>query len=455
VRWTSSGWAILSTGMRRPRTLILVAGLTAGCGNDDRSDGASTSTAPPSTGVSNVSDPAGGTDGDGTGEKLDAGGLVDLGGLGGDCPDDSGAATGQFSFIWIANSPEGTVSKIDTRSGDEVARYYTGPQGGTDDPSRTSVNLAGDVAVANRSGSISKFAGIEEHCVDANLDGVITTSTGPGNVLAFGTDECLLWNVPLPGGGGGNQQGPRPTAWDAGAGNDPCEVDDDRVWVGWFDIDDNRGHFLRLNGQTGATLDDVTVPAWDVTEASLYGPYGGATDADGNLWILGLGGPLARIDGQTLVTNKWEFPAGTSPYGLALDATGTPWTTGLGGEITRFDLDTSTFSTFQIGGQLRGVQIDRDGYLWAAVNGTCGVMKFDTETRTVVAPVITIDGCQTPVGVSIDVDGYVWLPDQAADVAFKFDPASGQATATAGLRGPYTYSDMTGAGLGLVIYPPG
>jgi DNA-binding beta-propeller fold protein YncE len=434
----------------RPSLLAIVV-IAAGCGNARDSADGSGSTSPPSTGLSQSA----GDDGDGTGQKLDAASGVDLDGFGGPCGPDSGAATGEFSYVWIANSPDGTVSKIDTRTGDEIARYRTGPGNGTDDPSRTSVDLAGDVAVSNRSGSISKFAGIDGHCVDADGDGAITTSTGPDDVLPFGDDECLLWNRPLGGGGGGNQQGPRPTAWDAGAGGDPCDPTDDRVWVGWFDIADNRGRFLRLHGADGSTLDDVFVPAWDISGESQYGPYGGATDADGNLWVIGLGGPLARVDAQTLVTNKWEVPEGASPYGIALGADGTPWTAGLGGELLRFDLSTSTFSTFQIGGQLRGVQIDRDGFLWAAVNGTCGVMKFNTATKTVVSPVIPIEGCVTPVGVSIDVDGYVWLPDQGANAAFKFDPVAGTAVATAGLIGPYTYSDMTGSGLGLVVYPPG
>src|SRR5262245_15632594 len=37
---------------------------------------------------------------------------------------DSGEA---FSIIWIANSSEGTVSKVDTAQAVELARYRTGP----------------------------------------------------------------------------------------------------------------------------------------------------------------------------------------------------------------------------------------------------------------------------------------------------------------------------------------
>lgn len=395
-------------------------------------------------------------DGDETGDKLDVGqGGATAGG--GDCSSGGGTAGGaDFSLIWIANSPEGTVSKIDTQTGVELARYYSGPTEGDDDPSRTSVNLAGDVAVANRAGGITKIATREEHCVDLDGDGTITTSSGPDDLLAFGSDECVVWNIPLPGGGGANLQGPRPTAWDAGAGADPCDVDDDRLWVGWFDIDANAGHFYRLDGATGGLLDDVEIASWNTDTSSQYGPYGGATDGDGNMWVLGLSGPLARIDGASLQTDRWEVPEGTSPYGIALDADGHPWTTGLAGEITHFDPATQSFQVFQIGAQLRGVQIDRTGDLWAAVNGgTCGVMRFDTKSKTVVAPVIALDGCETPVGVSIDVDGFVWLPDQGADAAFKYDPVTGDVEATEGLRAPYTYSDMTGSGLGLVTYPPG
>jgi len=42
----------------------------------------------------------------------------------------------EFSYIWISNSAEATVSKIDTREGIEVARYKTSSSSGGN-PSRT------------------------------------------------------------------------------------------------------------------------------------------------------------------------------------------------------------------------------------------------------------------------------------------------------------------------------
>ncbi|NJK31708.1 MAG: hypothetical protein HC927_04425, partial [Deltaproteobacteria bacterium] len=123
----------------------------------------------------------------------------------------------EFSIIWIGNSGEGTVSKIDTVTATELARYRTGP-GDNPDPSRTSVNLFGDVAIGNRSGSVVKIAADIDRCVDANQDGVITTSTSASDVLPWGSDECVLWyhEVGFDTGPAGNTGGPRGIAWDGG-----------------------------------------------------------------------------------------------------------------------------------------------------------------------------------------------------------------------------------------------
>ncbi|MBL4685109.1 MAG: hypothetical protein JKY37_11010 [Nannocystaceae bacterium] len=161
------------------------------------------------------------------------------------------------------------------------------------------------------------------------------------------------------------------------------------------------------------------------------------------------------MTGVTLDSQQWELPSNTAIYGMTLDAEGQPWMAGLSGELTYFDTATEQFLVYQLAANaLRGLQIDRDGFVWAAVNGECGVAKFDIATRTVVNALIPLPGCTTPVGISIDTDGFVWVPDQGANLTFKLDPVSLAATTTTGLVAPYTYSDMTGAGLGLVVHPP-
>ncbi len=407
----------------------------------------------------------------------------DSGGNPGDCPGSSGGGRGdvEFSTIWIANSPEGTVSKIDTRTAQELGRYYTGPSMGADDPSRTSVNLRADVAVANRAGGIVKIAARVESCVDKNGNGNIDTSTAATDVLAWGEDECVLWyreilvsaDPPVfeypncfAAAGCPHFQGPRPTAWDQGEAGDPCLPDTARVWTGWFDKATNVGKFWRLSGLDGTTLDEVNIPDFEPGGQTFpHGPYGGAVDGDGAFWVTGLEGPLYRIDGDTLAVERWDNPEGTMPYGIALDANGNPWLAGLDGNVLRFDATTKTWDTpitvgsggggaFGDGNLLRGLQIDRNGHAWIASSQPCVLVQLDTASKTLIRADIPLPGCAEAVGVSIDVDGFVWLPDKSANQAYKVDPMTYDVTTVTGLRGPYTYSDMTGAGLDLVTNPP-
>ena len=76
--------------------------------------------------------------------KFDQGKTPDFGGPPG-CGDSGGAPDTMFSYIWIANSGQGTVSKINTKSGVEEGRYYV--EGGS--PSRTS--MSGSVSVTDTS----------------------------------------------------------------------------------------------------------------------------------------------------------------------------------------------------------------------------------------------------------------------------------------------------------------
>lgn len=361
-----------------------------------------------------------------------------------------------FSYLWVSNSPEGTVSKIDTQQALEVGRYESGPVG-VRDPSRTSVSADGRYAVVvNRSGGITMIAAEDDECVDTNMNGVIDTSTGAGDVFTWGEDECVLWNVPLPGSG---TTGPRPVSWTIGE-QDPvsCEYAIGNVWVGWYDSAANQGNFRLLDGATGATLDDVAVPSWS---GESWGPYGGAIDADNNFWAIGWGtnGPVVRIDGVTHTATHYGS-AGGWIYGMGLDLEGNTWATGCGTpDVYRFDAAAETWETVaSISGAncLRGMQVDSNGVAWIAKNGACGLAAIDTTTDppTVIDDNIALPGCNTPVGVSIDAEGFVWVVDQGSNQAMKYDPTTGMIDATVGgLVSPYTYSDMTGAGIAAQILP--
>ena len=358
---------------------------------------------------------------------------------------DCGGGDVQFSFIWISNSPEGTVSKIDTETLIEVARYRTGPDGS--DPSRTSVNLKGDVAVVNRDGSITKIGAIDEQCKEKNGQPGIQTSSGPNDVLAWGADECVLWNTAL-------MPASRPAAWTSGELIDPqnpCSgFTGEKVWTSAPNGGGDAFVYI-LDGETGAIDDQVLVPNAD----GGLGIYGGAVDQNNDFWgVTYSAGPLVHVDYDTMVAETIPLPIG-SAYGFTVDAKGRSWVGGWDGNLQRYDPVTKTWQKAMIPAQYavlsRGMN-DTNGELWiAALFEPQGLLRVDTDTATFIEHIgaATLVGIQEPTGASIDVQGKIWLVDQSKNGggAFVYNPMTKKADWVGGLNGPYTYSDMTGYAL--------
>ncbi len=344
-------------------------------------------------------------------------------------------------FIWIANTQEGTISKIDTKTYEEVGRYLTGPAGTGNDPSRTSVDTYSDVYVGNRSsGSLSKI-GNGATCIDKNGDGVIQTSTGPGNVLPWGQDECALWNTSLPGGGWiravAAQDGP----------------DGPVVWAGGYD-----GVIWKLNGNTGEIIFQTPSPVHT---------YGFALDKTGNLWIATLGAQLGRLDtnrcvdaascnteicgddGDACVKQRIATPGYT--YGITVDYKQRVW---LGGSIQRYDHSAPLGSRFTHlnGLSAAGIAADENGWVYGAGQGS-GIHRINADNpdeRTIIAG--STGGSSYGIGVALD--GKVWGVNIHHNTAFVIEPGAGlndgQIVHTqTGFVFPYTYSDMTGSQLRL------
>ncbi|MEZ4451868.1 MAG: hypothetical protein R3B09_20560 [Nannocystaceae bacterium] len=372
------------------------------------------------------------------------------------CDQQEGGGMGGFdySYIWIANSPQGTVSKVDTVMLKEVARYNTDPVQNSS-PSRTAVNVDGRyAAVANRiAGSVTVFASDVKDCVDKNNNGMIETSTGPNDVKPWGQDECMLWNVKIsPSNNSVEQKGPRPLGWDFDD-QDPvtCEYKTHTLWMGWYGATNN-AYFWHLDAQ-GNKLGEVIVPVWG--SQNSWGPYGGAVDKNHDFWVAGWHGPLVRVNHADYTYKMWNDPIlnSTSSYGMALDKEGDPWFGGCGGSIVTFNTQNETFKVVgSPGGCMRGLMVDGEGRGWIAKNGGACLVEVDTVNDTIVNQNINIPGCQTVVGVSIDIEGYVWIVDQGGR-AYKMDPDTYQVQTVMGFNGPYTYSDMTGAGIRLQAMP--
>lgn len=353
-----------------------------------------------------------------------------------------------FSYIWVADSGQNAVSKINTQTLVEEGRYLVHP--GSGNPSRTSVSLSGDVAIANRNGGITKVYANLADCVDDNGMPGVQTSSGAADVLAWETEECVAWHTPMA------YSTQRPVAWSPGDFNAAtCSYENEKVWTTAAQSGQSGSVVTTvLNGDTGVVEEEIAMA--DITIGS-FGPYGAAFDPDGDYWFVDSGNDgsvqeLVRVDHVTFTYEVWMTPP-VSPYGFTVDSVGRPWIAGFAGGVSRFDPNTETFETNAAITGL-GIQEDADGVMWMAHYPWDweGVYAIDRESMQLIDMVPLPSSLAK--GVSIDFDGYVWVVDQGTS-AFKVDPATGTFETYAGLTSPYTYSDMTGWGLSNVTNPRG
>ncbi|MEM9453374.1 MAG: hypothetical protein AAGF11_04295 [Myxococcota bacterium] len=331
----------------------------------------------------------------------------------------------EFSYIWVANSTQSTISKINTQSLVEEGRYYTRPDT-NGSPSRTSVSLTGNVAVANRNGGLTKFYALEDNCIDSNNSGTINTSSGAANILPWGSEECMAWHTPMA------YSSQRPVAWTQGEWDQAaCATLNEKVWTSG--ANGNNIEVLLVDGDTGVI--EETIPSPGVS-AGFYGIYGAAVDSEGNFWGSQLGGgTLVNVDLQTLDIRTWPTPAGG--YGMTVDHEGYVWTCSF--SAARFDPVSETWQTANVGGQ-GGCMADGGDILWMAASPMIGI------NRHTLAVEYSIPLPNYVHGVSVDFEGYVWGVSMNTE-AYRVDPMAGTWDVVGGLVNPYTYSDMTGFAL--------
>lgn len=376
-----------------------------------------------------------------TGVKFDLGVMPDngagaCGGMGGDP---------EFSYIWIANTNQGTITKLDTQTMTELGRYQTRPDT-LGSPSRTSVSLSGDVAVANRSGGVTKIYARTSDCKDTNGTPGIQTSSGKTDILPWGQEECVAWHTPFA------YTTQRPVAWTAGEFDEgSCTWKNQKLWTAGADSAGQMGiDVVLLNGDTGAVEATVTVPV----AVNFFGAYGGAVDAEGDFWFMTYTNsfPLVEVKLLTQEYKIYNPPPEVHPYGITIDHNNRVWFGADIGGTARFDPATEMWQTLP-GITGLGIQEHPAGYMWMGTFPTTGIQAIDVETMAL-GPFIPLPSPSQTKGVSIDFYGYVWLVDMT-NSAWRIDPETLQYEVYTGLDFPYTYSDMTGWGLANVSVPQG
>jgi hypothetical protein len=375
-------------------------------------------------------------------------------------------------YIYIANHVWGTLSKVDTRDGREVARYpvcinnvgntnlcptnnpswrpqaYCNWSNSGHCPSRTTADLNGDIWVANRTfggqGSVTKVAGEIGHCVDRNNDGVITTSqdlngNGRIDIVEDGNmpdgpsangewrgqaDECVLGTYPV----GGHNQWPRGLTIDG----------QNRIWVSTH----QDGMVYARNALTGAQVASVSTG---------HNIYGLAADSLGFVYTSNLvNGWISQIN-TTLPTPAKVKELGMPfiSYGLATEKNSqtvwlAPWVAQ--GRITRMRFSDNTATTFQAGDwagtHTRGVAVANDGRVWIS-NWSTNQVRFYNPANNTWGPIYGV--ASGPIGVAIDPNNNIWTSNYYAENATKLVPSTGAVSNSSQIGvAPYSYSDMTG-----------
>jgi hypothetical protein len=435
-----------------------------------------------------------------------------------------------FQFAWIANNQMGTVSKFDTKTGKEIGRYYAViPRDGTgktnglrgdvnNQPSRTAVDLFGDVWVANRApdtgafGSVTKIANDEATCEsgrdgnlelrtsrDVNNDGKISTNPADGEMIVPTDftdpkqyDECVLFSTSL----GSNGAGVKARAMAISMGTQSAGD----IWVGhWADK-----KVFKLDAKDGSVKQAIPI---------AFGPYGAAIDGDQRLWVVKAPGDstestLALIDATTgtLVsdtiapstqTQPGKLAESTNAYGIGIDGKKRVWIAGWtsgpkairyaqeglnvasGSWVTKSFLNEVSQTGSKLG-RARGIAVDDQGIVWmssdrnAAATGAAQLIAFNGDTFEVkkfnVAgkglvdfidatnakyPNGTVSDTHTSIGVGLDAAGHPWVNNYSG-TAMRVHRDTGELLITADQPGQlYTYSDFTGYQLRKFTAPRG
>lgn len=360
----------------------------------------------------------------------------------------AGLALYETPFVWIPNSNERTVSKIDTRTLELLGTFPLQGEGEPEDcwnPSRTTVDIEGNVWVGCR-GTSSYVNSTSGKDVPQEVDHkVIKLAKEDGHVM-------LTVNV-------GN--GPRALALDA---NNHlwigCSVDD-TIW----EIDGDTGECYRGDG-AGCANGAIAVEDF---------PYGNAVDQRGHLWVVHNKIPTRDQDTVTEIdTGDGSIIDVYGPYlrgdcddlyGIAIDQLGDVWLGGFScddvvkvkGVAGKYIGDGKEYAAgdmigaYDCGGTLtRGVAVDLDGNVWAAMSSTNTANKLNGLSGDLMQ---TVNVGSSPIGVGVDAYGNAWVVNRGSDSVHRINGVDAQQKAMVQVGdGPYTYSDMLGTALRTITH---
>jgi len=326
-------------------------------------------------------------------------------------------------FIWIANTADNQVVKLDIRTGQRFGPFDA--HGWS--PSRTSVAMDGSVWVGNRGC---------EHILD-NCDG---GNPAHGNAVHLDSDGNLICRADITS----NPVAVRAVTQDK-AGN---------AWIGAWD----GGKLYKVSGTEVEAGNPPRCKILQTIDLQGSKAYGAAVDGAGYLWISTIGyGPVLKISTETGLIVKKVDP-GCATYGIAIDREDNPWFGNWcdykGGAIK---IDTNTYKVTKIeqpgiNSRTRGVAADKDGYMWVANYDANSVTKIRANDGSIIG---TFKAGKGPLGMAVDTDDNIWAVNFDGATATKLAPNGNTIATYQTGDSPYSYSDMTGLQLQLITHRNG
>lgn len=362
-----------------------------------------------------------------------------------------GVSSFTTKHIWIPNSADKTVSKIDTRSAEVVDTYKLRDGSGQWcwNPSRTTVDLEGNVWVGCR--------GLKSHMFDEKSGAGVAPEMVDNKVMKISQDDGHVMLSVRVG------MAPRALAIDAR----------NHLWIG-CSMDDA---VWEIDGTTGTCYRGAGADCGGPAIAVDRFPYGAVVDSRGHLWVVHFGAhTLVEIDtatGQKVDTyGPWdrstcEGGSGTEVYGIAVDQQNNVWLGGWvcsdvvkikgtpgvnaadGKEYEAGDI----IGSYRTGGvNVRGVAVDLDGNIWAANYESNTATKFRNSTGEVVT---SLRVGRRPIGVAVDSTGNAWVVNKMGNSVNRINGLDDTLIDEVAVgNAPYAYSDMLGTSLRNITMRP-
>lgn len=321
-------------------------------------------------------------------------------------------------FLWAPSPEQGIVSKIDARSGSEMARYAMGPGSAPWIPYSVAIDSDGNAYVACAADTCAKIVKINASSSNKSVLGAAektsfdVNANGKPKALSWGSDSRVSVVADI----GSRTTKPTSLVFD----------DSGILWVSLW----GEQFVTAVDIDEGAVVHSV--PVAGQPDSMIAGP-------NGALWVLcGDMNRLCKIDTMLGKSNgEFTFADQNIRSMCAGREEDTLWVAATSGLIC-LNIDTGNYTVTKAPGDaaLCGVTLDKSGDIWASCESINKIVRFSQKDLTVTA---SVDVGRGPSSICTDWDGYLWTLDEIGATATRVDPREAKRTATAATgRSPFS-----------------